>query len=232
MIAPMPATPVLPAPTVPLAVADGTVGDFETHITVECAADDLGRLAGWARDRSLKFTHIVLARGRMVSQPMVTLRGSAALARHRAQVAAAVHELRTAGFRPVRVKVEAAPWVPGVPGSDAESAALGPGVYFEHHIKVVLDPADQRAELAARVASHGAHVSWNARRSDGRGREQRFVTQRCHGVGLPAAGRALERLVAVIRGSGIAEVLSVEREFVVFDGNLSVDEGWIEEGTS
>ncbi|WP_181798998.1 hypothetical protein [Kitasatospora acidiphila] len=87
----MPATPVVLAPTVPLAVADGTVGDFETRIAVDCAANDLSRLAGWARDRSLKFTHIVLARGRMVSQPMVTLRGSAALARHRAQVAAAVH---------------------------------------------------------------------------------------------------------------------------------------------
>jgi hypothetical protein len=40
------------------------------------------------------------------------------------------------------------------------------------------------------------------------------------------AGRALERLLAELRG---CEVLSVEREFVLHDSDVSVDEGWLEE---
>ncbi|MDX3248348.1 hypothetical protein PV408_42995, partial [Streptomyces sp. ME18-1-4] len=53
-----------------------------------------------------------------------------------------------------------------------------------------------------------------------------FVTQRCHGVDAEGAGRALEELLTELR---VFEVLDAEREFVLHDSDLSVDDGWIEE---
>ncbi|MFD8733407.1 hypothetical protein ACFV06_00620 [Streptomyces sp. NPDC059618] len=215
-------------PECPLA-AESFVGEFETHVTVECEGDGtVRRLERWAAGRGVGFVHIVLARGRMTSQPMVTLAGAGTLPEQQLAALAVADELRTSGFEPVRVKIEAAPWTRGVPRSDAEAARLAREVHFEHHIKVLVDPDFDRAALAALVSGHGAHVSWNARRIVSGGRHQRFVTQRCHGVGLHAAGDRLERLAGAISGVGY-EIASVEREFVVYDSNITVDDGWIEE---
>ncbi|MWA06193.1 hypothetical protein F8568_038770 [Actinomadura sp. LD22] len=79
-------------------------GDFETHVTVHPAA---GAVAGWAAARGLKFVHIVLDRGRVASQPMLTLRTRGTLAGALA-AARTVADLRADGFEATRVKVEAA----------------------------------------------------------------------------------------------------------------------------
>ena len=96
-------------------------------------------------------------------------------------------------------------------------------------MKLLLDTDIDLGALAARVVPHGAHLSWNARRVHGGGRHERFVTQRCRGVADEDAGRALERLLAALDGF---DVLSVEREFVLYDSDESVDEGWLEEPVS
>ncbi|WP_441250950.1 hypothetical protein [Kitasatospora sp. McL0602] len=211
------------------AAAEYFVGEFETHVTVGCGAEGLLRLEQWAAVRGLKLTHIVLARGRTPSQPMLTLGGAGTFRQHEAVAAALADDLRAAGFEPVRVKIEATPWTRGVPASDADAERLGPSVYFEHHLKVVLDPGTDREELAALVGGHAAHVSWNARRIVGAGQQQRFITQRCHGVGLKTAGERLEGLIGVVSDARF-EIVSVEREFVVYDSNIAVDDGWIEDG--
>ncbi|MEV3972504.1 hypothetical protein AB0K68_30850 [Streptomyces sp. NPDC050698] len=92
-------------------------------------------------------------------------------------------------------------------------------------MKLRLTADTDLAALAARVTPHGAHLSWNARRVRGE-QHERFVTQRCHVVDAEGASRALERLPAELRG---CEVLGVEREFVLHDSDVSVDEGWLEE---
>jgi hypothetical protein len=58
-------------------------------------------------------------------------------------------------------------------------------------------------------------------------RHERFVTQRCHDVGLGSAGTLLENRLAAVRSAGY-EDLSVEREFVVHDSDITVDDGWTE----
>ena len=203
-------------------------GEFETHVTVRCDEVWLRRFEGWiAGVEGAKLTHIVLGRGRMRSQPMLTVTGSGSSAGQRAVASSLVRRLVADGFEPVRVKIEASPWAAGVPGDDAAAVRLGPGFYFEHHVKLVLDPDFEWEALADLVIPHGAHVSWNARRVLGAGRQERFVTQRCHGVGLPRAGERLAQLCAVLRGTGY-EIVSIEREFVVFDSDASVDDGWID----
>ncbi|MGW7438883.1 hypothetical protein [Streptomyces sp. NPDC054849] len=192
------------------------MSEYETHVTVRCAdGAALDRLDAWARTRDLKVTHIVLARGRMVSQPMLTLRD-------RTSHEHLVPQLRAAGFDPVRVKVETVPWTTQAPGPG--------GGYFEHHLKLRL-PADfDRAALESLVTPHGAHLSWNARRVLAGGAHERFVTQRWRGTAAGAM-RACDTLVAALGSAGY-EIRSEEREFVLYDSDLSVDDGWIEEGAT
>ncbi|MFJ3904727.1 hypothetical protein [Streptomyces sp. NPDC090025] len=189
---------------------------YETHVTVRCRTEEEhGRLAVWAAGRSLKLTTIVLARGRTPVQPMLTLPDRTG---HPAVVAG----LRAAGFEPVRVKVETVPW-------STEPAGPGGG-YFEHHLKLAL-PADfDRAALEDLVVPHGAHLSWNPRRvlPGPDARHERFVTQR-HPGPAPAASLACDALVAGLRAAGHA-ILSEERERVLSDSDLSVDEGWLDQG--
>ncbi|MGW0391701.1 hypothetical protein ACWDYJ_12550 [Streptomyces sp. NPDC003042] len=189
------------------------MSEYETHVTVRCADPAaLARLDAWARARQLKVTHIVLARGRMVSQPMLTLRDRTSHER-------LLPRLRAAGFDPVRVKVETVPWTTDLPGPG--------GGYFEHHLGLLL-PADfDRAALEPLVTPHGAHLSWNARRDLSGARHERFVTQRFRGDAAGATA-ACDTLIAALRSAGY-EIRSEEREFVLYDSDLSVDDGWIEE---
>ncbi|MGW1210530.1 hypothetical protein ACWD5F_12960 [Streptomyces sp. NPDC002499] len=196
---------------------------YETHVTVRCAdARESERLRRWAAAADLKLTHIVLARGRMREQPMLTLSGAPSYAAESARARDVVARLRADGFVPVRVKTESTPWAPEVPRLPCDD-----GRYFEHHVKLRLAADADLAALTARVAPHGAHVSWNARRvREGGRRQERFVTQRCHGVDAQEARRALEALLSELAGF---EVVDVEQEFVLHDSDVSIDEGWIEE---
>ncbi|MFE7433766.1 hypothetical protein ACFU78_12240 [Streptomyces tendae] len=196
---------------------------YETHVTVRCPEPgEAERLGRWAAAAGLKLTHIVLARGLMPHQPMLTLRGSRTYAQESARAGRTVERLRADGFRPVRVKIESSPWaaeVPRLPCTD--------GRYFEHHVKLLLEAGTDPAALAERVVPHGAHLSWNARRVRDDATHERFVTQRCHGVDAEGAGRALDGLLDALAP---LRALEVEREFVLYDSDVSVDEGWLDEG--
>ncbi|HEU5032390.1 MAG TPA: hypothetical protein VFV01_46250 [Spirillospora sp.] len=199
-------------------------GDFETHVTVRPAAAQA--VAGWAAGRGLKFVHIVLERGRVASQPMLTLRTRGTLAGALAAAARTTARLRADGFDVARVKVEAAPWNAGVPADDAD--ALGPAYYFEHHLKLLLERGFDAGALAGAARPHAAHLSRNARRVRADGLQERFVTQRCRCVGSRTAARRLDALAGDLRARG-HEIVAVEREFVVHDADESLDDGWIDE---
>lgn len=206
-------------------------GDFDVHVTVRCDdAGELERLGEWAENvAGVKLTHIVLGRGRVASQPMLTFVGSGTLAELRAAASGLAGRLSAAGFAVVRTKIEAAPWTRGVPRDRASAVSLGPGMYFEHHVKVRLGAGVDWRVLVDTATAHCAHVSWNARRVFGDGGQERFVTQRCRLVGDADAQESVSALCAALLDR--AEIVSVEREFVVFDSDASVDDGWIEDGS-
>ncbi|WP_328396857.1 hypothetical protein [Nocardia sp. NBC_00416] len=204
-------------------------GDFEAHITIRVSdAGTVDALERYAAQRDLKFTHIVLMRGRMPDQPMVTVRRSGTAVAVRDRVDTVVAELSDAGFEVTRVKLEATPWSEGVPGTDEAALAMGSRYYFEHHIKLLLPSGEGPREVAAAVTEHRAHVSANARRVRADGRTERFVTQRCRAVGDRTAEARLADLLAALADY---RILSVEREFVVYDTNESADAGWIVESS-
>ncbi len=205
-------------------------GEFEVHLTVRDDGDRevAARLAGYAAAHRMKCVHILLEQGEVPSQPMLTLRGAGTYEQVRADAAAKADGLRAEGFDVVRTKIEATPWSAGVPGTDEEAAGLGPDYYFEHHLKLVLARSAPVGSLLALVVGHGAHLSRNARRVRPDGRVERFVTQRCRGMGRATAGQRLDALSRQLRDRG-HHIAAVEREFVVHDGNLALDAGWLEE---
>lgn len=210
----------------PVTASSIFAGDFEAHLTVRGA--DAGKLAQYAAASGLKFVHIVLDRGRVREQPMLTVRESGSFAAVRDSVATLRQRLETEGFPVVRVKIEAAPSVAGVPVTDTEAGALGGRYYFEHHIKLLLDSGTETSGLARIAVAHAAHLSANARRLRADGRAERFVTQRCRLVGDAVATARYTDLVAALTTAGY-RILSAEREFVVYDSDESIDAGWIDE---
>lgn len=203
-------------------------GPWECHLTVDSAGESVDALAAWAAYRGLSFVHIVLARGRTPSQPMLTLHGEGGPADRARATGALSSALAADGFRVLRVKTETAPWAEGVPRDDDEARRQPRTRYFEHHVKLLLPPDHDLAALTALAVPHGAHLSWNARRVRPDGRQERFVTQRCHGVGGVTAARRLAALLGTLEDAAL-EVVEVEREFVVYDSALGLDDGWIGE---
>ena len=200
-------------------------GEFETHLAL--AHVDADVLTNCAARHSLKCTAIVLDRGANPSQPMLTRRGTGTLA---SEIRRA-HELRDAlemeGFQVVRVKIEANPTNAGVPRTDEQALADPTFRCFEHHVKLLLEHDADLNNLIAIAERHSARLSRNAFRSRDDGRQERFVTQRCHGVGLP---RASARLQALVDDLGARHcILDVEEEYVVYDSNADLDAGWLEE---
>jgi hypothetical protein len=205
-------------------------GEFETHLTIRLEGPTrVDALRAWSEHRGLKFHHIVLDRGLTPSQPMVSRRGRGLLSGERFEAAELSRHLTSDGFSVSRFKIEAAPWNRDVPDSDVDAAGLHPGRYFEHHVKLALDPDVDIPALAALAQGHAARLSRNALRVRDDGRRERFVTQRCHNVGRPTAKGRLNALLAALAEGGYA-ILKAEEEFVVLDSDPGVDSGWLDPG--
>ncbi len=202
-------------------------GEFETHITV-CLhhLDDLSRLHQWCVDRGLKYLHILLDRGLTVSQPMLTRRGRGSLTHQLAIATALCQTLNSEGFPAVRIKMEVSSTHSSVPKSTAEAQQQHPNRYFEHHIKVLLDPSTEITSLVELAEQQSAHLSRNILQIRHDHYHERFITQRCIGVGQDTAQQRLQKLLAAIAALGYVAI-AVEPEFVVYDSNFDLDKGWI-----
>lgn len=203
-------------------------GEFETHYTIHLdpTTPDLEALRAWGAEHGLKCLHILLSRGDSASQPMLTGRGQGTLSGERARAEEIAKSLQATGFPVTRVKIEAAPWNEDVPQSLDEARNHPPDRHFEHHIKLLLEPDANIALLMAVAVGHDAHLSRNALKQREDGRRERFVTQRCFGVGRDQAKRRLDALFAALDALG-QTVVDIEEEFVVYDSNIELDRGWL-----
>ncbi len=202
------------------------VGDFEIHLAFSSGAD---KVAAYAAEHGLKFSHIVLDRGSHQRQPMLTVTASGTSEEMAELAREWWRTLQKASLHLDRFKIEAAPGNAGVPRTDAEAAGSDPRTeYFEQHIKLLLPDFDleRRVALTQLVVPHGAHVSRNARRQTDDGAEERFVTQRCFQVGRDTSRARLNSLIEALRAAG-HRILEVEEEYVVYDSNPAQDHGWL-----
>ena len=204
-------------------------GSFEAHLTVDAA--DLARRTTFEAlcgELGVKCVLIELAAGVHRSQPMTA-------SYHRGELGSVLGEIESlhaalwqAGFPVVRVKIEAAAMNPGVPITDEEAAAIDG--YFEFHAKVRLpDPSDVAA-LRALCESRSAHLSRNDRKRDEHGAE-RFITQRVYRVGRTRAANEFDALLRDLAQAGHA-VVSMKREYTIYDGKLELDAGWLDQAQS
>ena len=202
-------------------------GEFETHITVGLKdSNQFEALQAWGIARGLKFIHIVLDRGIHVSQLMLTRHGKGGLTDQLKIASDSSKSLNAEGLSVARIKIEAAPWNQDVPQSNAEAVNHPGDRYFEHHIKLLLEPSANIVTLRELAEAHSAHLSRNVLRIRNDDYRERFVTQRCLAVGRVEARQQLQNLLNAIAPLGYL-VLEVEEEFVVYDSNLKIDAGWI-----
>ena len=215
-------------------------GSFEIHIFVEPLdpppeAVEAFHLACRGAPEPMKALLLQLdyvGRGFVgVLQSSRYVRGGVAEAREAARVDAA--RLRAAGFSVIREKVEAVATNEGVP-QDARDATDSPADrYFEFHVlidgqKGPLSPEDMVA-LRALAAAFSAKLrspvplSYNALKP-----AQRFLNVRARGVGLDAALGMVHELEQAALALGQVVVKKTIAEYICFDSNRAVDNGWLE----
>ncbi len=158
------------------------------------------------------------------------IEGDAAVARGAVEADAAV--LRRAGFEVIREKVEALASDPGVPRNAADAIHSPVDRYFEFHLLIenkqgLLSEADMEAlrglstDFAKRFA-RPVPLSYNALNP-----AQRFLNLRARGVGLAEALQPVAELTAAI-GRHDLTVKKTIAEYICFDSNRAVDNGWLE----
>jgi hypothetical protein len=159
------------------------------------------------------------------------VQGTPETARDAAALDAAV--LRAAGFTVIREKVEAIAANAGVPRTGEEGSRSPADRYFEFH--VLIDgrtfPLSEDDMLALRRISEQfasklgqpVPLSYNALKP-----AQRFLNLRARGVGLESAMETVHQLEEAVRSAGDIMVKKVIAEYICFDSNRAVDNGWLE----
>jgi hypothetical protein len=199
-------------------------GPFEIHVTVALVEESAAALRKFCSAHGWKCVHILLSRGQTPSQPMLTCTKTGTIDQVLQIAEHTACTLSEAGFRPVRIKLEASPFASGVPQADDDPQM--PDRYFEHHVKLVL-PSGESGTLVPIVERHRAHLSRNAFKQREDGHEERFVTLRNFGVGRVSAMARLDELLNALRTAHFNWV-SVESEYSVYDTCLELDVGWLD----
>jgi hypothetical protein len=196
---------------------------IEIHLTLATVSQAEPTLEQWALAHGCRVTCIELDRGLFKRQVMLTTRvdcDTAAALRASKDFARALHELNGVELKRTKLEIMA--------GSEARSEP-GDGLYLEHHVKVRLS-AHAVPGLARLGSLHAAHLSRNAFRQFAT-HEERFLTQRFGVNESQLAAATLDALVSKLDKQGY-DVMKVERELVILDDNLALDDGWAGEHTS
>jgi hypothetical protein len=181
----------------------------EVHLTVELGGNDPEVLATLARVHGCRFLHVLLDTGTHLSQPMLSWRQAAGIDAALERAAELAQALEQQGMKLLRTKIEGKPEVT----VDAQ--------YFEAHFKVELEDGEA-SKLQPLARELGVHLSRSAFARSA-GKEQRFLTARQRT--FASALESFERVETTLTSRGW-RVLSVDREAVLYDSNLGLDEGW------
>jgi len=186
---------------------------YEIHLTVAALA-----VSAWQafEQRAIalggKAMVIELARGVTPLQPMLTLGKAGALEDVIRFAQVLSRDLSGFGYEVLRCKIE----------QDANASQEAPHHYFEWHGRVEVLEAD-RLQLAKVCQEYGGHLSQNAQR----GSNKRYVTVRETNDYQQLAFR-VDALRAAMGEQGW-EVSKQQWERVVYDSNLALDSGWLEQ---
>lgn len=137
----------------------------------------------------------------------------------------------SAGMAVLRHKVEALASAEGVPVSNFEEATFDPDRYFEFHLLVspdslrdvgCFDMLHCVARELAEIFERPVPLSYNNLKPS-----QRFLNARFYGIGRESAFKQAEKIKREAEECGF-NVEKIIREYIVFDDNVALDEGWLE----
>lgn len=190
---------------------------YETHLTLDShRSGGIESARAWAIKSGLKWTEIELSHGEHQLQPMITFWSSDPLESQRKTAKQIEEQLQPLGLQVVRFKTETA-------ASEAQVAESGQ--YFECHVKLHLKSSEDWDALLQVAHEKSAHVSRNARKVREDGTHERFLTLRSYECDGVEAQNKVKDLIAGLNAHGL-NIMETESEFVVFDSNLSMDDGW------
>jgi hypothetical protein len=202
-------------------------GTFESHVTVRAESPErVKRFRDLCRANNLKCILIELAQGLYHSQPMTTTHHQGSLENAIAEARAIAQYLGSNGFEVTRVKVEADPTTSGVPRTEEEASRLAAANYFEFHLLVTLARPSELPALSVLCAEYNAHLSMNTFKQSAVEETERFVTMRLKGMGGVRASKLFDNLAGAIERAGYRTSRRVQ-EYVVYDTNLTLDDGWM-----
>lgn len=209
-------------------------GVFEYHITVKIAStDDIANLESFCSENGLKLTIIELPSGLHPVQVMV----GAYIVGDYAHVYHEIHEkilgdLQDRGFIVNRLKIESIISNNGVPidyTSKKEQSPLFDQCYFEFHWKIQLDPENPALsydKLNLVANDHGKlYLSKNVYKKVSKNCHHVFLTMRNMCDGKNESLEEYYYASAFIERHGF-KIVKSEREFVVYDSNLKLDDQW------
>jgi hypothetical protein len=142
--------------------------------------------------------------------------------------------LKRADFEVVRKKVEAVATNDGVPKTNTDAAASPIDRYFEFHLLINNKsgaPISNENVVSLRAIANDMKqrlnqpvpLSYNALKPG-----QRFLNLRARGVGLEEAMVHVRDLEEHITSTGVLDVVKVISEYICFDDNRAIDNGWLE----
>lgn len=189
---------------------------FEFHLTV--TVDNPSRLMEFVETcKSLNVKALFVGLNQTATDVMTSSRMIATYEEAKQYVKDLKDKLTRASFAVIREKIETVPWY-------LSSNALPEGTYYECHIQVPVTPVTDYTLLHTICKRHDGHVSRNLFKGDTENGIQ-MITVRGH-KNKPEFEKATDTLYQELRQAFGLEV-SMEKEYVIFDSNISHDAAWL-----
>lgn len=203
------------------------MGTFESHITVELNNKrTLSLFQTLCQKLKVKCLLIELPSGINNLQPMTSLYHKGNFEPVLKEVQSLAQTIAQEGFKVTRVKIEALVNNLNVPSTDEEAQKF-PKNYFEFHVLATLKTEEEKDKLKALCKNHNAHLSQNAFKQSLLGLNQHFITMRVYNIGKIGAKLEFSKLVNELKKENF-NLSNKLQEYIVYDSNTSIDQGWIE----
>lgn len=202
-------------------------GIFEVHITVKCDTnDEMNFFLECCNKNNVKPIIIQLSNGENAQQVMTS---SFITGLYKDEILYKTKALVNKLFantvlqnKIVRVKIESLARNNGVPVLDNDEEDK----YFEFHYKIVIKSDDEYNFIKKFVKDYDARISSNAfKHNQENNVKHYFITKRVHSSGQEYAMKQHFLLNEALSNNGFTPLKS-EAEFVVFDSNYNLDNGW------
>ena len=200
-------------------------GSYEIHISVD-QDSSIDMLYNLCEKFEAKPIVISLIQGKTRSQPMLCKRLSGS-PNDVSDIIEDIYNKVSEKLLINRLKIEANTTNNGIPTTDEEADKLPDYCYFEHHLRLNLDNKIDILKLSDELKKYKGHLSKNEFSND-KEFQKRFVTQRFYKIGNNQAKEKLEEMCKFIDSKKIKYDKKI-REYNIYDSNIMLDDGWINE---